>query len=158
MESSTPVRRQEAVGLLPVGCLLLPSPLLPATAVAASVCLILSEHLHTRQLAVLPQKGAQAMACRAGRSQNPEPGWPHSQEHGGGRTAQCFLGCSPPDSILRRRGEYAVSCLRVPSLDPSSTRPGFEAWGKLQASLHSLLAFARNAHNTYNPVAIWVKH
>lgn len=32
--------------------------------------------------------------------------------------------------------------LTSPYEDPSSTRPGFEAWGKLQTSLHSLLTFA----------------
>lgn len=132
-------------------------PLLPAAAVAASVCLILSGRICTRQLAVLPQS-AQAMACRAGAVTEPRAWLTTFQNTGVGKRS-VFPELSPPDSILRSVENMQCHAYASPRR-PSSTRPGFEAWGKLQTSLHSLLTLHTTGMHTTHTIrgAIWVKH
>ena len=55
--------------------------------------------------------------------------------------AQCPL-TSPLQTASSGAWRICSVMLTRPYGDPSSTGPGFEAWGKLQTSLHSLLSFA----------------
>lgn len=146
-----PVRRQEGRGSSPseLSALL---PLLPATAVAASVYLILSGRICTRQLAVLPQKALRPWPAEQGavhRTQSLADHIPETRESG--ESSSVFPGTLPSRQHPQERGEYAVSCLRV-LVDPSSPDQALRLGAnyKRRCTLF-LLLHNRNAHNTYNP-------